>query len=131
MAVMEKLRIDKWLWAARFYKTRSLATEAVSGGHVHVEGARVKPSREIKVGDRLLINKSPYTFEITVLGLAATRGPAAQARTLYEESDDSRQRRDQLQAQRRMERASHPAPSKRPDKRDRRRIIHFVNKHQQ
>ena len=128
---MDKLRIDKWLWAARFYKTRSLATEAVSGGHVHVDGARVKPSREIKVGDRLVINKSPYRFEISVLGLSAKRGAAPVAQTLYEESDDSRQRREALAEQQRIERASNPAPSKRPDKRDRRRIIRFVNKNQQ
>ena len=127
---MEKLRIDKWLWAARFYKTRALATEAVSGGHVHVDGARVKPSREIKIGDRLVINKSPYSFEVSVLGLNAKRGPATQAKALYEESEASRQQREAIAAQRRIERASNPAPSRRPDKRDRRRIIRFVNKNQ-
>jgi len=127
---VEKLRIDKWLWAARFYKTRALANEAVAGGHVHVEGARVKPSRDIKIGDRLAINKTPYIFEITVLGLAARRGSAKLAQTLYAESEDSRQRREALEAQRRIERAANPAPSKRPDKRDRRRIIRFVNKNQ-
>ena len=127
---MEKLRIDKWLWAARFYKTRALATEAVNGGHVHVHGTRVKPSREVKVGDRLLINKAPYNFEITVLALAARRGSASLAQTLYEESDSSRLKRDELAAQRRAERASNPAPERRPDKRDRRRIIRFVNKNQ-
>lgn len=127
---MDKLRIDKWLWAARFYKTRGLANEAVAGGHVHLNGSRVKPSREVKVGDRLEINKSPYTFEITVLGLAAKRGSAKLAQELYEESDDSRQRREALQAQQRIERANNPAPSKRPDKRERRRIIRFVNKNQ-
>lgn len=127
---MDKLRIDKWLWASRFYKTRGLANEAVAGGHVHLNGSRVKPSREIKVGDRLEINKSPYTFEITVLGLAAKRGSAKLAQELYEESEDSRQRREALQAQQRIERANNPAPSKRPDKRERRRIIRFVNKNQ-
>ncbi len=128
---MEKLRIDKWLWAARFYKTRALATEAVNGGHVHVEGARVKPSREIKIGDHLVINKSPYSFEITVLALTAKRGPAKLAQSLYEESDASRIKREEVTAQRRIERASNPSPSRRPDKRDRRRIIRFVNKNQQ
>lgn len=127
---MDKLRIDKWLWAARFYKTRALATEAVSGGHVHVGGVRVKPSREIKPGDRLTINKSPYTFEISILGLAARRGPASVAQTLYEEAETSRLKREEIASQRRMERASNPAPSRRPDKRDRRRIIRFVNKNQ-
>lgn len=127
---MEKLRIDKWLWAARFYKTRALATEAVSGGHVHVGGARVKPSREIRVGDRLVINKSPYSFEIRILELSARRGPARLAQSLYEESEASRARREELASLRRMERASNPAPKRRPDKRDRRRIIRFVNKNQ-
>jgi len=127
---MEKLRIDKWLWAARFYKTRALANEAVVGGHVHVDGSRVKPSREVKIGDHLVINKTPYRFEITVLGLAAKRGSASLAQTLYEESEESCQRREAIQTQRRIERAANPAPSKRPDKRDRRRIIRFVNKNQ-
>lgn len=127
---MEKLRIDKWLWAARFYKTRALANEAVAGGHVHVEGGRVKPSREIKVGDQLVINKSPYRFEITVRELSARRGSAPQAQMLYDESESSRRRREEIQTQRRIERASNPSPSRRPDKRDRRRIIRFVNKHQ-
>ncbi|MDH5445209.1 MAG: RNA-binding S4 domain-containing protein [Gammaproteobacteria bacterium] len=127
---MEKLRIDKWLWAARFYKTRALATEAVSGGHIHVEGARVKPSREIKVGDQIIINKAPYSFELTILGLNARRGPAKLAQTLYEESETSRLKREEIAAIRRMERASNPTPDRRPDKRDRRRIIRFVNKNQ-
>jgi len=125
---LEKLRIDKWLWAARFYKTRALATEAVSGGHVHVDGTRVKPSREIKVGDRLVVNKSPYSFEIDVLALSAKRGSASVAQTLYEESEASRLKREEIAAMRRIERASNPSPSRRPDKRDRRRIIRFVNK---
>ena len=73
---MDKLRIDKWLWAARFYKTRALAAKAVSGGHVHVEGVRVKPSREIKVGDMVEVKKSPYVFKVTVLDLSAQRGSA-------------------------------------------------------
>lgn len=128
---MDKIRIDKWLWAARFYKTRALATEAVTGGHVHVEGSRVKPSREIKVGDQLMINKSPYQFEIEVLGVSNRRGPAVQAQSLYQETENSRQQREEIAAQRRMERLSHPAPQRRPDKRDRRRIIRFVNKNQQ
>lgn len=127
---MEKLRIDKWLWAARFYKTRALATEAVNGGHVHVEGSRVKPSREIKVGDHLQINKTPYTFELTVMGLNAKRGPAKLAQSLYEENESSRQKREEIAAMRRMERASNPAPDRRPDKRERRKIIRFVNKNQ-
>lgn len=125
---MDKLRIDKWLWAARFYKTRALANEAVVGGHVHLNGSRVKPSREIKAGDQLGITKSPYTFDITILALAAKRGSASLAQGLYAESAESRQQREALEAQRRIEKAANPAPDKRPDKRDRRRIIRFVNK---
>lgn len=127
---MDKLRIDKWLWATRFYKTRGLANEAVSGGHVHLNGSRVKPSREVKVGDRLAINKSPYTFEVTVLGLAPKRGSAKIAQELYEESEASRTQREAVQVQQRIENANNPGRSKRPDKRERRRIIRFVNKNQ-
>lgn len=127
---MEKLRIDKWLWAARFYKTRALANEAVAGGHVHVAGVRVKPSRDIMPGDRLEISKSPFKYEITVLGISSRRGPASLAQGLYEESEPSRRRREELQAQLRIDKAGNPAPEKRPDKRDRRRIIRFVNKNQ-
>ncbi len=127
---MEKLRIDKWLWAARFYKTRVLANEAVGGGHVHLNGSRIKPSREIKVGDRLEVNKSPYTFKITIVALATKRGSATLAQGLYEESEDSRQRREVVQEQRRIEKAANPGPAKRPNKRDLRQIIRFVNKNQ-
>lgn len=127
---MEKLRIDKWLWAARFYKTRALAAKAVSGGHVHVDGQRVKPSREVKIGDSLEINKSPYTFNISILELSGRRGPASEAKKLYEEAEASREARELLMEQRRVLAASTPRTEKRPDKRDRRRIIRFINKNQ-
>lgn len=127
---MDKLRIDKWLWAARFYKTRALAAKAVSGGHVHVEGSRVKPSREVKVDDVLEINKSPYTFKVTILGLSGRRGPASEAQKLYEEDEASREARELLTEQRRILAANTPRSDKRPDKRDRRRIIRFINKNQ-
>ena len=128
---MEKLRIDKWLWAARFYKTRALATKAVTGGHVHVEGLRVKPSREIKPGEVVEIKKSPYVFKVTVVDLSARRGSASMARQLYEEDEPSRLAREELAAQRRMQQASDPAPKRRPDKRERRHIIRFINKNQE
>ena len=128
---MDKLRIDKWLWAARFYKTRALAAKAVSGGHVHVEGVRVKPSREIKVGDMVEVKKSPYVFKVTVLDLSAQRGSATIARQLYEEDEQSRLAREELVTQQRMLHASDPAPKRRPDKRERRHIIRFINKNQQ
>jgi len=127
---MDKLRIDKWLWAARFYKTRALASKAVSGGHVHVEGVRVKPSREIKVGEMVEIKKSPYLFKVTVLELSGRRGSATMARQLYVEDDASRLAREELAEQRRLAHASDPAPAKRPDKRERRHIIRFINKNQ-
>jgi len=128
---MEKLRIDKWLWAARFYKTRALATKAVTGGHVHVEGVRVKPSREIKLGEIVEIKKSSYLFKVTVVDLSARRGSASMARQLYEEDEPSRLAREELAAQRRMQQASDPSPKRRPDKRERRHIIRFINKNQE
>lgn len=118
----ESLRVDKWLWAARFYKTRSLAAEAVGGGKVQVNGGRAKPARPVKVGDRLQISKAGYDYSITVLALSAQRGPATLARTLYEESEESRQRREALQAQHRLAAASTPRPPSRPDKKARRQL---------
>ncbi len=122
------LRIDKWLWAARFYKTRVLASEAVQHGHVHVNGVRVKPSRTLQVGEQLEINKSPFKFLITVLILESRRGSATLARTLYEESDESIAGRETVQEQQRLQVANNPHPDKRPDKRNRRKIIRFVSK---
>ncbi|MDO6461778.1 RNA-binding S4 domain-containing protein [Granulosicoccaceae sp. 1_MG-2023] len=90
------VRIDKWLWAARFFKTRSLASEAVSGGKVLADGQRCKASRTIKTGTVLRISKGDYVFEVTVLGLSDKRGPASVAQTLYSESDESRERRETL-----------------------------------
>jgi len=118
----DSLRVDKWLWGARFYKTRSLAAEAVGGGKVQVNGGRAKPARPVKVGDRLQINKAGFDYSITVLALSAQRGPATQARTLYEESEESRQRREALQAQHRLAAASTPRPPSRPDKKARRQL---------
>ena len=86
---MEGIRVDKWLWAARFFKTRSLATEAVLGGHVQVNGERAKPSREVRAGDSLRIRNGLVEWTVTVRGLSAKRGPAAVARELYEETPDS------------------------------------------
>ncbi|MFO7604113.1 MAG: S4 domain-containing protein [Gammaproteobacteria bacterium] len=124
------VRLDKWLWAARFYKTRALAVAAVNGGHVHVNGLRVKPAREVHVGDELRISKTPYVYTLTVRALSGKRGPASSAQTLYEEQADSLQQREALAAQRKLLAAAHPQPARRPDKRERRKIIRFINKNQ-
>jgi ribosome-associated heat shock protein Hsp15 len=118
-----KLRIDKWLWAARFYKTRSLAADAVEGGKVLVNEARIKPARAVAIGDRLDIRIGQYRFEVEVLALSGKRGPAPEAQTLYRESDDSRAQRAALAAQ--IKAMPQPAFKGRPTKRDRREIERF------
>ena len=118
----DKVRIDKWLWAARFFKTRSLATEAVAGGRVHMDGQRVKPAKEVRVGDRLEITIGEAIFAVEVLGLADKRGPASQAQGLYEESAESRARRERQRELRRMAPPLGHDLQGRPSKRDRRRL---------
>jgi ribosome-associated heat shock protein Hsp15 len=117
-----KVRIDKWLWAARFFKTRSLATEAVAGGRVHMDGQRVKPAKDVRVGDRLEITIGEMVFAVEVLGLADKRGPASQAQALYEESEESRARRERQRELRRMAPPLGHDLQGRPSKRDRRRL---------
>ncbi len=118
----ERVRIDKWLWAARFFKTRSQATDAVAGGRVHLEGARMKPSRDVHVGDRLEITIGDSTVTVVVRQLGAQRGSAAAAAVLYDETPESSQKREREREQRRLA----PAPGAdlhgRPSGRDRRRI---------
>ncbi|RMG30370.1 MAG: RNA-binding S4 domain-containing protein [Gammaproteobacteria bacterium] len=116
-----RIRLDKWLWAARFFKTRRLATEAITGGHVHLDGRRVKPSRPVRVGDRLEIRKGALHFEIEVLALSDRRGPASEAAGLYRELPESIARRERARAASRLAAAA-PAPDRRPDKRARRRL---------
>lgn len=122
-----KTRLDKWLWASRFYKTRHLAAEAINGGHIHLNGQRVKPSRVIQIADKLTIHKTPFTFEITVEGLSVRRGPAKEAQLLYAEDEESIKKREELAEQRKLNAAQFPHAERRPDKRDRRRIIRFKN----
>jgi ribosome-associated heat shock protein Hsp15 len=117
-----RLRIDKWLWAARFFKTRTLAAEAVKGGRVQVDGQRAKPSREIGRGDRLEITIGQTRRAVLVLGVAARRGPAAEAALLYEETPDSIAEREALAAQRRLAQLPGADLGARPTKRDRRRF---------
>ena len=123
---MESIRLDKWLWASRFFKTRSLGVEAVNGGKVHVNGARVKPSRQIHVGDSLSITRGEYVYKLTVTGLSDRRGPASKAQQLYEESAESIAAREELSEERRLQRAAQPISHRRPDKRSRRNIIRFT-----
>jgi ribosome-associated heat shock protein Hsp15 len=111
------LRIDKWLWCARFFKSRSQATAAVAGGLVHVNGERVKPSRAVHVDDRLEITRDEQRFEVVIRGLPLRRGPAAEARTHYVETEASVAAREQ---QRERSRLAPPAPDGRPDKHARR-----------
>jgi len=122
------VRIDKWLWAARFYKTRSMATEMVNGGHVQLDGERIKASKQVSCGDQLSIVRGQETYDITITGLAEKRGSAAIAQGLYEESEESLKARERLQELRRLDAASAPAPKKRPDKKARRQIIRFVRR---
>lgn len=122
------IRIDKWLWAARFFKTRSLASKAVNGGKVHVNGGRVKSSRAVHIGDKLVISKGEFDFDVVILAINAYRRPAAEARLLYEESEKSVERRREQRELRKMFHAGHTTPAKKPDKRDRRKIREFIRK---
>jgi len=118
---MERLRIDKWLWAARFYKTRTLASEEVDRGRVLVNGVTVKPARELKAGDSVLLRNGPVSRTVTVMAISDKRGPAPVAALLYQETEDSIRQRHQAAEQRRL--APEPALSMsqgRPTKRDRR-----------
>jgi ribosome-associated heat shock protein Hsp15 len=121
------LRVDKWLWAARFFKARALATEAVAGGKVHVNGDRCKPARKVHPGDVLTVQRGHETIEIEVLGINDRRRPAPEARLLYAETAASLARRE-AEAEQRRQLRSDPAASRRPDKRERRHIRQFIRK---
>lgn len=116
-------RLDKWLWAARFFKTRPLAVEAIDGGHVRVNDERVKPSRTVRPGDKLRIKKGFETWVVTVLGVNEYRRPAAEARLLYEESEHEREQREAVMEERRLHGVN--IAVKKPDKRERRLIDKF------
>lgn len=122
------VRLDKWLWAARLYKTRSLATVAVNGGKVHVNGARVKPSRDVRLGDVISLTRGTDSMELTVRGISDKRGKAAEAQALYEESAESIEARTTRAVLRKSRALVNPAPEKRPDKRSRRQIVRFTRK---
>ncbi|KRA53144.1 RNA-binding protein [Pseudoxanthomonas sp. Root65] len=116
------VRLDLWLWAARFFKTRSLAKQAIETGKVDAAGQRAKSSRAVRVGDTLVVTRGDDVFEIEVRALSDKRGPAALAQQLYLESEDARARRLAALAARQAERAGYQAPQSRPDKRARRLI---------
>jgi ribosome-associated heat shock protein Hsp15 len=125
----EKVRIDKWLWAARFYKTRSMAAAAVTGGHVQVNGARVKAARAVAIGDELRIVRNEMEFVVIVQALSDKRRPATVARTLYEETEESKAAREMRVTERRLMNLGRDfPPPKRPGKRDRRLIRRFTKK---
>jgi ribosome-associated heat shock protein Hsp15 len=119
------IRIDKWLWAARFFKTRSLATDAVGGGKVRLNEQATKPSREVKIGDRLEVFNGESRWEVLVRGLSEERGPASEARLLYEETAESISVREAEQARRKFEYEPAADIHGRPTKRDRRRLGRF------
>jgi ribosome-associated heat shock protein Hsp15 len=116
-------RLDKWLWFARFYKTRSLATAAITGGKVHLNAERVKPAHGVRAGDRITLSLEGIVAEFEVLTIPQRRGPATEARTHYLETPASAARRAQLRDQQRLAQLSRPRPDSRPDKRDRRRLM--------
>jgi len=121
----KSVRLDKWLWAARFFKTRPLASTAVSGGKVHLNGQRVKPGRAIQVGDALQIQRAGFEYAVEVLALSARRGPASSAALLYQESAASIEARAQLREQQKLAALASPQTAGRPNKQQRRHIIRF------
>ena len=121
------VRLDKWLWAARFFKTRSLAKAAIDGGKVHLHGIRGKASKEVKVGDELRVTRGEVVQTVVVTGLAERRGSATAAAMLYTEAAESVAKREAAAAARRMARAGAVAPPRRPDKRQRRKLKAFLH----
>lgn len=119
------VRIDKWLWAARFFKTRALASKACDLGRIHSNEIEAKPARDVRVGDMLRVKNEAGEFHIEVLGLSEMRGPAAVAQTLYRETEASKAQRLKEAAERKSMEQFAPLPERRPSKRDRRRIIQF------
>ena len=125
---VDSQRLDKWLWAARFFKTRPLAVEAINGGKVQVDGQRVKASRGIRPGARLVIHKGELEWTIEIKALAKQRRPASEAALLYAEDDASRLKRQDIVRERREAGTQAPTPRGRPTKRDRRRIGTFTGR---
>jgi len=126
---MDSVRLDKWLWAARFFKTRSLATEAIAGGKVDVNGDRAKPAKAVKPGDKVRLRSGPYEHILIVKELGERRGPASVAQSLYEETEASRTERERLAVQLKMAPATFVYEEKgRPTKKDRRDLSRFIDR---
>jgi len=124
----KKVRLDKWLWAARFYKTRALAGEAVTGGKVHVAGQRVKSSRSVKIGDCLEVHRGCERYQVMVTDVSERRGSAAAAQTLYRETEGSIEKRASEAEKRKLAMMQRPHSESRPDKKQRRQIRQFNGK---
>ncbi len=118
----EKIRLDIWLWAARFFKTRALAKQAIESGKIEIAGQRCKAGRPVRVDDQMRVTRGTEIFEVRVVDVSDKRGPAKQAMTLYSESEESRQAREQLRATLGAQRAGYQPPESKPDKRARRLI---------
>lgn len=126
MPELESIRLDKWLWTARFYKTRKLAAEAISGGKVHVNGQRSKPGKEVKIGYTLLINKDQFSWDLTITGINSHRRPAKEAVLLYHETPESQEQRHERVLQLKAERSLiEVGKERRPTKKQRRQIHRF------
>ena len=123
-----EIRLDKWLWAARFFKSRSSAAQAATGGKVEVNGDRAKPSRIVRAGDQLMIRRGPYVWTIIVKEVSRLRGPAPQAQRLYQETEDSVRKREAAIARMRLEKPPEFDTSGRPSKKDRRAIARFTKR---
>lgn len=124
----DALRVDRWLWCVRLYKSRAQAAEAVAGGRVHVNGGRVKPARALRVGDRVAVSVQGRDVEIDVRAIPARRGPAPEARACYEETAESVERGLRWREQHRLAALAAPRPDERPDKKSRRELIELARK---
>ncbi|MDN5850639.1 MAG: RNA-binding protein [Nitrococcus sp.] len=124
----EHVRLDRWLWAARFFKTRRLASDAIKGGKVSVNGVRAKPAKELRAGSEVRVTKGSYEFVVIVEALSEQRGPAVEAQKLYKELASSIERRRHVKEQQRIAAAAMPQLDHRPDKRERRQLTEFKRK---
>lgn len=124
----DSIRIDRWLWTSRFFKTRQLATAAVNGGKVHLNRQRVKAGHLVKAGDALSIQKDGVLYEVTITGINKTRRPAKEACLTYDESEQSRLKREQELEIKKLASATRPVPLRKPDKREREQLRNFKQK---